>query len=119
MQGSNSAPRGLPNRLMVLEVSLSVLDKTSGFNGAFLFVELLARSTQEVETQYGDHDERHRHSDLKQKVRPGCYVVTEHYRNGERNYHHEGWIAGLTTIVAGEATDSVPTHWMPLPDPPA
>lgn len=79
MQGSNSAPRGLPNRPMVLEVSLSVLDKTSGFNGAFLFVELLARSTQEVETQYGDHEERHRHSDLKQKVH--CNLLQDSFRS--------------------------------------
>jgi hypothetical protein len=51
---------------------------------------------------------------LKNKIQVGHYMQTETRDNGEITYQNEGWFFG----GFGLHNSFVPSHWMPLPEPP-
>jgi hypothetical protein len=52
--------------------------------------------------------------EFKQPVRMSSYEITERFVNGKSDYRTEGW----TDCRSLMGNQYLPTHWMPLPEPP-
>jgi hypothetical protein len=55
-------------------------------------------------------------SDQSRPVKMGCWLDSEHKRNGQVIHSAQRWSYGIIWVFGGDNPN--PTHWMPIPEPP-